>query len=86
MVFGLVPIFFLVSKERKVHNAKDPPLSRQVFCSFPIIWMLIVWIASFLAMTQSESYARSHSAFSIHNSAFKITSSRPFRRPWASEV
>ena len=36
MDLGFVPIFFLVLRERKVNNAKDPPLSRQVFCSFSI--------------------------------------------------
>ena len=51
---------------------KANPHIGSAFCSFPLIWILIVWIASFLAMTQSESYERSHSAFIIHNSSFCI--------------
>ena len=62
----------------KVNNAKDPPLSRQVFCSFPLFFD-----AGLMDAGRETTLSAGHSAFRIHNSAFKITSFRPFRRPWA---
>jgi len=83
-IFGLSIIIVFIQKQAK----KADRFRSQPFARFRYFRIALVWIASsyLLAMTRSVSYERSHSAFRIHNSAFKITSSRPFRHPWASEV
>ncbi len=51
----------------KVNNAKDPPLSRQVFCSFPLFFD-----AGLMDAGRETTLSAGHSAFLIPHSAFRI--------------
>ncbi len=56
------------------------------FCSFPLILdCFLSCLDCFVPRNDAKRVIRAK-PFSIHNSSFRITSCRPFRRPWASEV